>query len=148
MTEIISSSEYASKLGISAERVRQLCKAGRVIGAKQFAIGSSSVWMIPKDAKDPRGKNGRPLKNTIEAVKTVQNKVSQYVLDLANKSGVAFIKSPNDALANVIAHLSDDDVVCDETEDLIVALRRANVINGTEMVSLLGQYLRGRTEIT
>lgn len=147
MIEMISSLEYAAKLGISAERVRQLCKAGRVIGAKQFVIGSSSFWMIPKNAKDPRGKNGRPLKNTIEAVKIVQNKVSHYVLDLAKKSGVAFIKSPNDALANVITHLSDDDVICDETEDLIVALRRANVINGTEMVSLLGQYIKEQESV-
>jgi hypothetical protein len=37
--------------------------------------------------------------------------------------------------------LADDDVRSDETEDLLVALKRANVINGPTMVDLLGRYL-------
>jgi hypothetical protein len=60
MNQMIGASEYATKLGVSAERVRQLCKSGRISGARQFVIGSVSVWMIPRDATDPRGKNGRP----------------------------------------------------------------------------------------
>lgn len=44
------------------------------------------------------------------------------------------------ALAEVITHLAGDEVKPDETEELIIALRRANVIDGPTMVTLLGRY--------
>lgn len=37
--------------------------------------------------------------------------------------------------------LSGDDVVTDELEDLLVALKREGVISGAEMVDLLSQSL-------
>jgi hypothetical protein len=44
-------------------------------------------------------------------------------------------------LAEVITGLADDEVKPDEIERLIIALRRANVIDGRTMVKLLGSYL-------
>lgn len=44
------------------------------------------------------------------------------------------------ALAEVVTHLSDDEVKPDETENLVIALRRANVIDDPTMVTLLGRY--------
>lgn len=44
------------------------------------------------------------------------------------------------ALAEVITSLSGDEVKPDEIENLVVALRRANVIDGPTMVTLLGRY--------
>jgi hypothetical protein len=64
-----------------------------------------------------------------------------YVLALAKQVGVRYERTPEDELADVITRLSDDDVVTDEIEELIVALKRAGVINGSEMVALLSQYL-------
>lgn len=68
--------------------------------------------------------------------------VTERVQQLAKDNGVVYKKTANDALAEVITRLSDDNVVTDATEDLIVALKRANVISGEVMVSLLGQHLR------
>lgn len=44
-------------------------------------------------------------------------------------------------MAIVATRLAGDDVIPDAIEDLIVALKRADVINGQEMVELLGQYV-------
>ncbi|MBN6739839.1 hypothetical protein JKG47_04695 [Acidithiobacillus sp. MC6.1] len=67
--------------------------------------------------------------------------LSEYIIALAEKRGVRYVKTANDALADVVTRLSDDEVDTDDTEDLIVALRRANAIDGSTMVSLLGNYL-------
>ncbi len=67
--------------------------------------------------------------------------VTDYVATLAQRHGVVYAKTGNDALAEVITHLADDDVRTDETENLLVALKRANVIDGKTMVDLLGRHL-------
>jgi NADPH:quinone reductase-like Zn-dependent oxidoreductase len=67
--------------------------------------------------------------------------VGSYIASLAKRHGVSHVRTGSDALADVITRLADDEVVTDETEDMIVALRRANVIDGPTMVSLLGRYL-------
>ena len=67
--------------------------------------------------------------------------LTEYVAKLAQKHGVRYIKTANDALAEVITRLSGDEVIPDKTEDIIVALKRANVIDGPTMISLLGSYL-------
>lgn len=63
------------------------------------------------------------------------------ILALARRSGVAYQATYEDALAEVITRLSDDNVVTDDIEDLAVALKRSGIITGNEMVDLLGQYL-------
>jgi hypothetical protein len=67
--------------------------------------------------------------------------LANYVAALAREHGIRYVKTANDALAEVITRLADDEITTDKTEDLIVALRRANVIDGATMVSLLGNYL-------
>lgn len=77
-----------------------------------------------------------PTANTI-----AKEDVRHYVAALARRHGVVYSKTGNDALADVITRLADDDVRTDETEDLLVALNRARVIDGPTMVSLLGRHL-------
>lgn len=77
-----------------------------------------------------------PTANTID-----KEDVGHYVAALARRHGVVYAKTGNDALAEVITRLADDDVRTDETEDLLVALKRANVIDGPTMVALLGRHL-------
>lgn len=73
--------------------------------------------------------------------------LAQFIAGLAEKHGVRYRRSADDALADVITRLADDEVVSDETEDLIVALRRANVIDASTMVSLLGNYLEEKYRV-
>lgn len=63
-----------------------------------------------------------------------------YVANLAQQYGIAYVKTGSGALAQVITNLADDDVRPDETEQLLIALRRANIIDGRNMVLLLGRY--------
>lgn len=63
-----------------------------------------------------------------------------YIVELAKRHGVEYVKTGTSALAEVISRLSGDDVKPDETEKLVIALRRANVINGSTAVTLLGRY--------
>lgn len=67
--------------------------------------------------------------------------VATFVADVARRHGVSYVRSSNDALADFITQFSDDDVVTDGTEDLIVALKRSKVIDGSQMVALLGNYM-------
>ena len=70
-----------------------------------------------------------------------------YVLALAQRCGVRYVKMLDDDLADVITHLSDDEVVPDDIENLIVAMKRAGVISGAEMVDLLSRYLTEKYRI-
>ena len=63
-----------------------------------------------------------------------------YIADLAKRHDVVYIKTASSALAQVITRLAGDDGDPDETEKLVIALRRANVIDGKTMVTLLGRY--------
>lgn len=64
-----------------------------------------------------------------------------YIADLAKRHGVTYVRTGYDALAEVITRLSDDEVETDETDNLLVALCRAKVIDGSMLVTLLGRYL-------
>ena len=66
--------------------------------------------------------------------------LSAYIADLAKRHGVVYVKTGSSALAQVITRLAGDDGNPDETEKLVIALRRANVINGPTAVTLLGRY--------
>lgn len=59
---LLSPAEYARVHGISAERVRQLCRTGRIPGATQHSLGPLTLWLIPSDVADPRLPRGRPAK--------------------------------------------------------------------------------------
>lgn len=66
--------------------------------------------------------------------------LSAYIANLAKRHDVVYVRTGSSALAEVITRLTGDDVKPDETEKLVIALRRANVINGQTMVTLLGRY--------
>lgn len=67
--------------------------------------------------------------------------LKEFIANLAQQHGVRYAKTSNDALADVVTRLAGDVVIPDETEDLIVALKRADVIDAETMVALLGNYL-------
>jgi hypothetical protein len=66
--------------------------------------------------------------------------LSKFIFDLAKRHGVVYVRNDMSELAQVVTRLSDDDVSPDDTEKLVIALRRANIIDGATMVTLLGRY--------
>jgi len=73
--------------------------------------------------------------------------IVDFVIDLARKNGIQYIRSGLDDLADVITRLAGDDIVTDETEDLIVELKRAQIIDDSTMISLLGNYFDERDHV-
>lgn len=56
----LSAGEWASRLGVTSGRARQLCdKYHKQIKAQRMLSGTFA-WMIPEDAPDPRKAWGRP----------------------------------------------------------------------------------------
>ena len=43
--EYISAKEAATKIGVTVRWVQQLCKNGKVDGAKRF--GTQDIWLVP-----------------------------------------------------------------------------------------------------
>lgn len=66
--------------------------------------------------------------------------IAAFVIELAKLNNVTYTKTSNDVLDEVITRLSRDDIPTDDTENLIVALKRAHVIDAVTMVMLLDNY--------
>ena len=66
--------------------------------------------------------------------------LNTYIAGLAKRHGVSYVRSGTSALAGVITRLADDEAKPDQTERLVIAMRRAGVIDGKTMVALLGRY--------
>jgi hypothetical protein len=58
----LSPEEFGARLvpPISPQRVRILCAARRIPGARRTGQGYRASWSIPADAEDPRLPPGRP----------------------------------------------------------------------------------------
>jgi hypothetical protein len=69
--------------------------------------------------------------------------VRRKIHDLAAAHGVVYERTPLDTLADAHARLSDSEVTLDETELLLVALRRADVIDDEGHGDLHDAYIRG-----
>ena len=61
---------------------------------------------------------------------------------MAERHHVAYRPTDTDDLAHHITRLSGDDVVFDETEQLLIALQRAGHMSRTEAVLMQADYLR------
>ena len=69
--------------------------------------------------------------------------VRRQIHDLAARHGVVYEETPLDRLADDHARLSDSEVTLDETESLLLALRRAGAITDDEGRALHDAYIRG-----
>jgi hypothetical protein len=63
--------------------------------------------------------------------------VAQFVEELARKYQVTYTRTLGDEWADAVARVLEGEVRSDRTADLLVALMRAEIITGREMVALL-----------
>jgi hypothetical protein len=70
------------------------------------------------------------------------SEVRDFVHSLAAKHGVVYEITQLDRWADAITMLSDDDVVLNETELLLLELARRNLIRENDIVGLQVRYLR------
>lgn len=73
--------------------------------------------------------------------------LAKHIGDLARQHNVRYVRTDDDALAEVITQLSDDDVVMDEVELLLLALERAGVVDSADVVPLHVNYLREKFNV-
>jgi hypothetical protein len=64
----------------------------------------------------------------------------EFIAALANRHGVVYERTGSSSLAHVITRLAGDEAKPDATEQLVIALRKAGVIDGPTMLTLLGRY--------
>jgi hypothetical protein len=81
-----------------------------------------------------------------DVTSTKVRSVAEEIRALARQHGVAYEPTPLDELGNVITRLAGDDVELDETERLLLALRRAGYLTSAEATRLHGEYLRAMPE--
>lgn len=68
--------------------------------------------------------------------------VEKFITNLALENHVVYKKTASDMLAETITRLSDDEVIQDSVELLILALEREGVIRNESVVPLHINYLR------
>jgi len=73
--------------------------------------------------------------------------LASYIVGLAQRHGVTYIKTPYDELAEVITRLADDEVEMDDVELLLIALERAGVVASEYVVPLHINYLREKLDV-
>ena len=73
--------------------------------------------------------------------------LADYITGLARQHGVHYAKTSNDALAEVVTRLADDNVEMDQVVLLLLALERAGVIPSEDVVPLHINYLREKLNV-
>ena len=68
--------------------------------------------------------------------------VAGFIRNLARDNQVSYVATSDDAMAEALTRLADDDVHLDEVERLLLALERAGVIASADVVPLHVNYLR------
>jgi hypothetical protein len=68
----------------------------------------------------------------------------EQIRALAKKHGIVAERTALDDWADDVTRLAGDDVQFDEVQELIVALRRARVVDGVELTRLHSRYLDER----
>jgi len=72
--------------------------------------------------------------------------VARFVQGLARRFKVAYVPNAMDQWAEAVTRLAGDEVHADDTEDLLVALKRSGKLSIDEMTLLLVNHLRERKQ--
>jgi len=81
-------------------------------------------------------------KDTALVVDIPTTGLAKYITDLAKQHNITYAKTFADTWADTVTRLSDDSTESDDIEDLLLALKRAEILNAEDMLSLLVNYLR------
>lgn len=71
-----------------------------------------------------------------------KQKTAFAILTLAKRHGVTYTQTANDAWAQDVTRLADDDVTLDEVELLLIELQRTGHLSRPEALKLQADYLR------
>lgn len=73
--------------------------------------------------------------------------LADYIIGSARQHGANYERTPDDAIADVITALADDEVKMDPVALLLLALERAGAIPSRNVVPLHVNYLREKLNV-
>lgn len=143
--------ETADKLGLVLHGIRPPCaseEAGKVVIlvetetpriSRKLVIDGKLVHFRTYRQKRQDGTLSLPLPIPTTGV-------ARFVQDLAHQYKVIYTFHPMDQWAETVTRLAGDDVRSDDTEDLLIALKRAGKISTKDVATLTINYLRERKQ--
>lgn len=78
------------------------------------------------------------------AIHALAPTAKETIHDLARRHGIRYERADTDDWAEAVSRVAGDDVNLDETEWLLVALRRAEIVPGIEGTRLQYRYMQER----
>jgi hypothetical protein len=75
------------------------------------------------------------------AAALIKTTARDEILDLAKRHGIIYEETALDRFAKKAAELSDAEATLDDIDHMLVALRRANILDGTTATQLHIRYL-------
>lgn len=78
------------------------------------------------------------------AIRAPAPTAKEIIHDLARRHGIRYERAAYDDWAEAVSRVAGDDVGLDETEWLLVALRRADILPGIEGTRLHYRYMQER----
>ena len=76
----------------------------------------------------------------------MRTETAEYVYLLAKKHNVKYEETKSDRLAKKFTELSDNDVSEDDTRNLLITLKRKEIIDGKELIKLTAKHLKELSE--
>ena len=137
--------ETADRLGINATiqpaPPDAASKRHRRPGLK-LSIGNSAVTLTYDRTSIKKRKEAVVDKVNGGSLKIPETGLKNYVLDLAKRHQITYVKTYADEWAESVTRLADDEVRTDNIENLVIALKKDRRVSSTEMVQMLANYLR------
>jgi hypothetical protein len=123
-----------------------MIKGQRPTGLK-LSIGDQTVILSSIHSRHKKPKKIIADAATGDDLKIPEVGLKKYVLDLANRYKITYIRTYSDEWADTVTRLADDTVQTDSTENLVIALKKAHKVSGAEMVQMLANYLREKDRV-
>lgn len=141
--------ETASRLGMNGPilRIPHGATKGHRRNGLKLSIGNSVVALLG---------NRAPIRKPKEAVaddahggglKIPAVGLKNYVLDLAKRYKITYVKTHADEWAENVTRLAGDEVRTDGIENLVIALKKDRRVTSAEMVQMLANYLREKERV-
>ncbi|EPM43627.1 hypothetical protein [Pseudomonas syringae] len=116
--------------------------AGRRRIKRKLSIGEKTVVYVYDHAASKVGENTTIRNPETGELIIPTTGVRDYVLKLARRYQVTYVKTFADTWAEDVSRLAGDEVRTDAVEQLVIALKKHKKVSGREMVKLLTYYLR------
>jgi hypothetical protein len=142
----------ASQVSVALKKMQEegrLVRIGKGVYVKAH-VDPATGTVVPVQSMPSAGKSKRAVARDMSGGGLAIPKVGlkQYILDLARRYKVTYIRTYADDWAESVTRLAGDEVRTDNIENLLIAMKRAHKVTGAEMVQMLANYLREKERVS